>query len=174
MYKRQVLEHPEIQQALPGTNDATLTWKDLQWLKDKIRGRVPLIAKGVIHPDDAVLAVKHGADAVVVSNHGGRQLDGTVSAVEALPRVVKALEGFNTPVLVDTGVRTSMDVVRCLALGASAVLVGRPPLWALSVNGSDGVRDMFTQWAHDVRDDMKCLGVERVGELGPSVFSSSQ
>ncbi len=105
-----------------------LTWDDLAWLRS--RTRLPLIVKGILDPRDAVRAEGIGADGVVVSNHGGRQLDGAPASIDALPLVVDAVE---VPVLMDSGVRSGTDVLRALALGARAVLVGRPLLWALAV-----------------------------------------
>jgi isopentenyl diphosphate isomerase/L-lactate dehydrogenase-like FMN-dependent dehydrogenase len=164
---------PDEAKSLKGTNDERLTWNDLSWLKSRIRGRVPLVAKGILHPDDALLAVSNGADAIVVSNHGGRQVDGSVAAIEALPRIVTTLGGGGTgkqtsvPIFLDTGVRTSADVIRALGLGAVGVLIGRPPLFALSVNGAEGVEHLLKQWGEDIRDDMKCLGWKSFAEPPP-------
>jgi len=158
-----LLTNPDITKTLQGNNDSTLKWEDLQWLKDKIRGRVPLIGKGIIDPRDAIEAVKHGADAIVVSNHGGRQVDGALPAIEALPLVLDALKQSypHVKVFCDTGVRTSTDVVRIMALGGAGALIGRPPLYALMCGGSESLAKMLTQWREDIRDDMKCLGWER-------------
>ncbi len=114
------------------TFDQTITWADLAWLKG-LTG-LPLILKGLLTAEDAALAVEHGADAIVVSNHGGRQLDGAVPSLRALPEVVEAVSG-RCPVYVDGGVRTGRDVFVALALGASAVFVGRPAMWALATTG---------------------------------------
>ena len=99
----------------------------------------PVLVKGVLRGEDAALAVEHGAAGVIVSNHGGRQLDGSVATVDALPEVVDAVEG-RAPVLVDGGIRRGIDVAIALALGADAVLVGRPALWGLAVGGEAGAR----------------------------------
>lgn len=116
--------------------DPSLDWDDLSWLVDLTD--LPVLLKGVVHPDDARRALDHGAAGIVVSNHGGRQLDGGVATADALPEVAAAVDG-RVPVLVDGGVRRGTDVVKALALGADAVAVGRPILWGLSVDGPDGV-----------------------------------
>jgi 4-hydroxymandelate oxidase len=112
--------------------DPSLTWEALSWLRSVTS--LPLVLKGIVTPEDAALAVAHGADAVIVSNHGGRQLDGAEPTLRALPRVVEGVEG-RVPVLVDGGVRRGGDVVKALALGARAVLIGRPYLWGLAAVG---------------------------------------
>ena len=117
--------------------DATLTWKDLERLSSEVD--VPVLVKGVLTAEDARLAVEHGAGGVIVSNHGGRQLDGVPASLEALPDVVEEVDG-RVEVLVDGGIRRGTDVLMALALGARAVLVGRPALWGLTVGGEDGAR----------------------------------
>ena len=112
-----------------------LTWSDLEWLRE--RTNLPLAVKGILDPRDAARAADLGADAVVVSNHGGRQLDGAPASITALPAVVAEV-GEHCQVLLDSGIRSGMDVLRALALGASGVLVGRPLLWALALDGSGG------------------------------------
>lgn len=116
--------------------DNSLTWKDLEWLRSVTS--LPLLVKGVLTADDATLAVEAGAQAVVVSNHGGRQLDGVAASLDALPEVVDAVGG-RAEVLVDGGIRRGTDVVKALALGARAALAGRAPLYGLAVDGADGV-----------------------------------
>ena len=116
--------------------DNSLTWKDLEWLRSLTS--LPLLVKGVLTAEDATLAVEAGAQAVVVSNHGGRQLDGVAASLDALPEVVDAI-GARADVLVDGGIRRGTDVVKALALGARAALAGRAPLYGLAVDGADGV-----------------------------------
>ncbi|WP_433009867.1 alpha-hydroxy acid oxidase [Kribbella sp. CA-294648] len=111
--------------------EPAVSWRDLEWLKQ--RTGLPLLVKGILDPRDALRAVEIGADGIVVSNHGGRQLDGAVASINALPGVVDAV-GKECSVLLDSGIRSGTDVLRALALGASAVLVGRPLLWALAVD----------------------------------------
>jgi 4-hydroxymandelate oxidase len=115
--------------------DPTITWSDLAWLRE--RTTLPLVLKGVLTAEDARLAQEHGVAAIAVSNHGGRQLDGAISSIAALPEIVDAVGG-RLPVLVDGGIRSGTDVFRALALGASAVLIGRPVLWGLAVDGAAG------------------------------------
>jgi hypothetical protein len=117
--------------------DPALHWKDVDWLRGLWRG--PLLLKGVLHPVEARLAVEHGIDGVIVSNHGGRQLDTALPAIRALPAVVDAVAG-RIPVLLDGGVRRGSHVVKALALGAAACLIGRPHLWGLTVAGEGGRR----------------------------------
>ena len=116
--------------------DRSLTWKDLEWLRGTTG--LPLVVKGLLTAEDAQLALASGADGIVVSNHGGRQLDGVAASLDALPEIVEAVGG-RAEVLMDGGVRRGIDVVKALALGARAVLVGRAPLWGLAVDGADGV-----------------------------------
>ncbi len=116
--------------------DAGLTWEDLEWLRG-LAG-IPVLVKGIVHPEDARLAVEHGASGIVVSNHGGRQLDTAPATIEALPGIAEAVDG-RLPILLDGGVRRGTDVVKALALGAAAVAVGRPALWGLAVDGAAGV-----------------------------------
>ena len=116
--------------------DASADWDRLAWLRSQWPG--PLIVKGIVHPEDAALAVSHGADAIIISNHGGRQLDGAISAARALPAIMDRLGGC-IPVLADGGVRSGLDVLRYLSLGASAVMMGRPWVWALGAGGQAGV-----------------------------------
>jgi 4-hydroxymandelate oxidase len=127
----------ELQAALNELVDPAITWRDLEWLSALTD--LPILAKGILTAEDAKLACEHGLAGVIVSNHGGRQLDGVAASLDALPEVVEACAG-NVPVLVDGGVRRGTDVVKALALGAEAVLVGRAVLWGLAVDGEAGVR----------------------------------
>jgi isopentenyl diphosphate isomerase/L-lactate dehydrogenase-like FMN-dependent dehydrogenase len=120
--------------------DDTLTWQDLEWLRSI--SSLPLLVKGILTAEDAVLAAAAGAAGVVVSNHGGRQLDGVAATLDALPEVVEAV-GDRIVVLMDGGIRRGADVIKALALGAQAVLAGRPPLWGLAVGGADGVQHVL-------------------------------
>jgi 4-hydroxymandelate oxidase len=125
-----------IQEALSWTIDASLTWKDFEWLRDSTP--LPVILKGVCRPEDAKRGVELGAKGILVSNHGGRQLDGSPATVEVLPHCVEAVGG-RVPVLVDGGVRRGTDILRALALGAQAVCIGRPVLWGLATAGEQGI-----------------------------------
>lgn len=128
---------------------------------------LPLLVKGVLHPDDARLAIEHGADGVIVSNHGGRQLDGAVPTLDALPAVVAAVDG-RVPVLLDGGVRRGEDALVALALGATAVLVGRPVVWALAADGAHGVREMLEGLGTQLARALTLAGAQRTAELRPS------
>jgi isopentenyl diphosphate isomerase/L-lactate dehydrogenase-like FMN-dependent dehydrogenase len=134
--------------------DPTLNWKDVDWLRGIWRG--PLLLKGVLHPDEARLAVEHGIDGVIVSNHGGRQLDTALPAIRALPGVVEAVTG-RIPVLLDSGVRRGSHVVKAVALGATACVIGRPHLWGLAVAGEAGVAQVLEIFRRDI-DRVLALG----------------
>jgi 4-hydroxymandelate oxidase len=142
--------------------DASLTWDDIDWLRDL--SPLPIVLKGVLTGEDATLAVQSGVDALVVSNHGGRQLDGAAAAMDVLPEVVEAVEG-RIEVLVDGGVRRGADVVKALALGARAVLIGRPYLWGLAVDGEAGVRWVLDTLRDELRLAMALTGVTRVDQI---------
>ncbi len=146
--------------------DPSLSWRDLDWLRGLWKG--PLIVKGVLHPAEAAEAVARGADGLVVSNHGGRQLDGAASSIEALPGVVAAVEG-RAPVLIDGGLRRGGDVVRALALGATACLIGRPQLWALAVAGEAGVAHVLDIFRREIDRAMGLCGVTDLAGLGPDL-----
>ena len=135
--------------------DATLTWRDLEWLRETTP--LPLVVKGILTAEDGLLAAEHGAEAVVVSNHGGRQLDGVQASLDALPEVVEAV-GDRVEVLLDGGVRRGTDVLKALALGARAVLIGRPFVWALVVDGEEGVRAVLDSFAHEISSGLALLG----------------
>jgi isopentenyl diphosphate isomerase/L-lactate dehydrogenase-like FMN-dependent dehydrogenase len=135
--------------------DPTITWLDLEWLRSV--SNLPLIVKGILTSEDARLACEHGVDGVVVSNHGGRQLDGAPASLDALPEVVDAVSG-RCLVLMDGGVRRGTDVVTALALGARAVLVGRPVLWALAVGGEEGVQRVLELLRAEVKLALQLLG----------------
>jgi 4-hydroxymandelate oxidase len=121
---------------LSDVTDNSLTWNDLEWLRSHTP--LPLLVKGILTAEDAALACEAGAEGLVVSNHGGRQLDGVSASLDALPEVVDAV-GDRAEVLLDSGVRRGTDVVKALALGATAVFAGRAPLWGLAVGGAEGV-----------------------------------
>jgi len=142
--------------------DPTLSWRDLDWLCSLTR--LPVLAKGVLRADDAVQAVEHGAAGVVVSNHGGRQLDTSAATADALPAVVAALDGRGE-VLVDGGLRRGTDVLVALALGARAVLLGRPVLWGLAVDGEAGALRVLELLREELRAALLLCGCSRVDEV---------
>jgi isopentenyl diphosphate isomerase/L-lactate dehydrogenase-like FMN-dependent dehydrogenase len=142
--------------------DPTLTWADLEWLCSLTS--LPVLVKGVVRGDDAAQALTCGAAGLVVSNHGGRQLDAAPATIEVLPEVVSAAAG-HVPVLLDGGIRRGTDVVKALALGATAVLVGRPVLWGLAVSGEAGVRHVFAILAAELQRAMALCGARTVAEV---------
>ena len=140
-----------------------LDWTHVARIRDRWRGN--LVIKGIMHPDDARLAREHGAEAVVVSNHGGRQLDTTVSALRVLPEVVSACPGL--PVMVDGGIRRGTDALKALALGARFVWVARPFNYAAAIAGDAGVKHAIALLASEIDRDMAMLGVRSIAELSP-------
>ncbi len=148
--------------------DPSLTWADLPFLRQHTA--CPIVLKGILHPDDARRAIDAGADGVVVSNHGGRQVDGAIAALDALPPVVAAVGG-RIPVLFDSGIRQAADVVKALALGARAVLLGRPYAYGLAVRGEDGVRDVLHNLLAELDLTMALSGFRTPAELGPDALA---
>ena len=149
--------------------DAAVSWDDVAWLKARLRGR-PLVVKGVMTGEDAAAALLAGADGVMVSNHGGRQLDGALAAVDALPEVVAAVGG-RAPVLLDSGVRRGTDVLKALALGASAVGVGKPVFFALALGGEDGVLRMLEMLRGELEAAMALTGCRALADIGPALIA---
>jgi len=145
--------------------DPTITWADLAWLRQQ--SPLPLVLKGIVTAEDAELAITHGADGIVVSNHGGRQLDGAIASLDALPEVVAAVRG-RVPVLVDGGIRSGTDVFRALALGARAVLVGRPVLWGLAHSGAAGVCAVLRLLRDELENSMALAGRPQLADITQS------
>ncbi|MEY9856219.1 4-hydroxymandelate oxidase [Catenulispora sp. GAS73] len=145
--------------------DRTLTWEDLAWM----RGRTakPILLKGVLTAEDARLAAEHGVDGIVVSNHGGRQLDNAVASIDALEECVEAVSG-SMPVLVDGGIRRGTDVFTALALGADAVLIGRPFLWGLAADGADGVEAVLRMATSELEHTMTLMGTATLADIDRS------
>jgi 4-hydroxymandelate oxidase len=139
----------------------TVTWEDLEWLAGF---GLPVIVKGVLHPDDAQLAIDHGAAGIVVSNHGGRQLDAAIASLDALPSVVEAVDG-RVPVIMDGGIRRGTDALIALALGATAVGIGRPVLWGLAVDGEAGVGRILDLLADELAYSMALAGAANLAAL---------
>jgi L-lactate dehydrogenase (cytochrome) len=147
--------------------DPSVSWKDVEWVRSQWDG--PLIIKGILDPEDARAALDSGADAVVVSNHGGRQLDGALSSARALPRIADAIAG-RMPLLVDGGVRSGLDVVRMLALGADFVLMGRAWAYALAARGQAGVAHVLKLIDAEMRVAMALTGCTRISEINEQVL----
>jgi L-lactate dehydrogenase (cytochrome) len=150
--------------------DASVNWKDVEWLRSRWDG--PLIIKGILDPDDAREAVANGAEAIVVSNHGGRQLDGAVSSARALPHVADAVAG-RAAVLADGGVRSGLDVVRMLALGADFVLLGRAWAYALAARGGAGVTHVLKLIDAEMRVAMALTGCAAIDQIGEEILERS-
>ena len=154
--------------ALSAFPNLALTWDDLARLREWTS--LPVLLKGILRGDDATRALEHGVDGIVVSNHGGRQVDGSVAALDALVEVRGAV-GPEPVVLMDSGVRTGADVVKAIALGANAVLLGRPYVYGLAVGGQEGVEAVITQLAAEVDLTMALAGARSVAELEPSIVT---
>ena len=144
--------------------DPSMTWKDVEWLSSITK--LPILIKGVVHEEDARRAADHGVTGVIVSNHGGRQLDTSPATIDVLPDIVDAVGG-QMEILIDGGIRRGTDVLKAIALGASAVLVGRPILWGLAVDGEQGVRNVLEILRQELDLAMAlcgCTSVERIGK----------
>jgi len=160
------LRRPEplraVQQFIGTYSRPSLTWQDLPFLRE--RTRLPILLKGILHPDDARRAVAEGMDGVIVSNHGGRQVDGAVATLDALPAVVRAVED-RVPVLMDSGVRGGADVFKALALGARAVCIGRPYVYGLALAGAAGVEEVVRNLLADFELTMGLAGCRSLAEI---------
>jgi L-lactate dehydrogenase (cytochrome)/(S)-mandelate dehydrogenase len=148
--------------------DPGASWKDVEWLR-RLWDR-PLLIKGILHPEEARRAIAMGVDGIIVSNHGGRQLDAVPSTIEMLPAVLEAVAG-RVPVLIDGGIRRGSDVVKAIALGATACLIGRPQLWGLAVAGQAGVAQVLQLLSAEVDRVMALGGWERLSKMSPAVVS---
>jgi 4-hydroxymandelate oxidase len=148
--------------------DPSLCWRDVEWLAGL--SDLPVVIKGVAHPDDARLAVEHGAAALVVSNHGGRQLDTSPATIDVLAQIVDAVDG-RIEVLVDGGIRRGTDVVKALALGAKAVSIGRPVLWGLAVDGEGGVCRVLELLSQEIDHAMALCGAKGLAELNRDLIA---
>jgi isopentenyl diphosphate isomerase/L-lactate dehydrogenase-like FMN-dependent dehydrogenase len=155
----------ELQSAFNDMVDPTITWRGLEWLASLTD--LPILAKGILTAEDARLACEHGMAGIVVSNHGGRQLDGVSATLDALPEVVEATDG-RAEILLDGGIRRGTDVVKGLALGARAVLVGRAALWGLAVDGEDGARRVLELLRDELALALTLLGCSSPGEVTPA------
>ena len=156
------LRRRDFHTALGEIVDPTLTWRDLEWLRETCP--LPVLLKGILTAEDGLLAAEHGAAGVIVSNHGGRQLDGVAAALDALPEVVEAVRD-DVEVLLDGGVRRGAAVLKALALGARAVLVGRPPVWGLAVGGEQGVREVLELLRAEIALGLTHLGCRSPAEV---------
>lgn len=148
--------------------DPSLTWDDIEWLRGITE--LPVLVKGVLRADDAVRAVDHGAAGLIVSNHGGRQLDTSIATIDALPAIAEAVAG-RIEVLVDGGVRRGTDIAKALALGARAVLVGRPVMWGLAAGGERGAAHVLSMLREEFDLAMALLGCSSVEEITPDLIA---
>jgi isopentenyl diphosphate isomerase/L-lactate dehydrogenase-like FMN-dependent dehydrogenase len=156
------LQRQDFHAALGRIVDTTLTWRDLEWLRESCA--LPVVLKGILSAEDALLAAEHGAAGVIVSNHGGRQLDGVAASLDALPEVVEAV-GERVEVLMDGGIRRGTDALKALALGARAVLVGRPVIWGLAVGGEQGVVEVLELLRAEIELGLIHLGCRSPAEV---------
>ncbi len=156
------LQRHDFHRALDAVVDATLTWRDLEWLRSACP--LPLVVKGILTAEDALLAAEHGAAGVIVSNHGGRQLDGVPASLDVLPEVVEAV-GERVEVLFDGGIRRGVDVLKALALGARATMSGRAVLWGLAAGGEKGVKGVLELLRAEVELGLKLLGCASPAEV---------
>lgn len=164
-------EDAAIQHFLDVFGNPHLTWNDLSELSSMTD--LPVVVKGLLHPDDAELAVEHGADGIIVSNHGGRQVDGAISALAALPRITDRVDS-DVPVLFDSGIRCGADIVKALALGADAVGIGRPFAYGLALAGEEGVREVLENFRADLDLTLSNAGQTRVADLDRSLLVSRE
>ncbi|WP_075982690.1 lactate 2-monooxygenase [Bacillus massilinigeriensis] len=147
--------------------NAALTWDDIAFLRKHTK--LPIILKGILHPDDAKLALEYGVDGIIVSNHGGRQVDGAIGALEALPIICDVIQE-KIPVLMDSGIRRGSDIIKALALGAKAVLVGRPTMYGLAVGGENGVKEVLENMIADMDITMALAGEKSISDINKSIL----
>lgn len=147
--------------------DPGMTWDDVKWLR-RI-WKKPLLLKGILHPDDAQLAIDLGVDGLIVSNHGGRQLDGAITPLDVLPDILDQVDG-RLPVLMDGGIRRGTDIVKALALGAKACLIGRPQLWGVSVAGQAGVEQIIEIYRQEIDMAMGLCGVSSISDISDDLI----
>jgi lactate 2-monooxygenase len=163
-----VNEESAVQEILRNIYHPALSWEDIRFLRQQTR--LPILLKGILHPEDAKLAVEHGVDGLIVSNHGGRQLDGAISSLDALPPIVEAVGG-RIPLLLDSGIRTGADIIKALALGANAVLIGRPFLYGLAVAGEKGVARVIDTLISELDVSLALSGSKSVSDLNRGILT---
>jgi lactate 2-monooxygenase len=143
-------------------SNPALTWDDLKFLREHTK--LPILLKGILHPDDARLAIDHGMDGIIISNHGGRQVDGSISTFEALPKIAEVVQE-KIPILLDSGVRGGADTFKALALGARAVCIGRPYVYGLTIAGQQGVCEVLRNFLADFDLTMGLAGCKNISEI---------
>ncbi|MGS2742308.1 alpha-hydroxy acid oxidase [Halomonas sp. LS-001] len=165
--RTQVIEASGVESFVAEKLESTICWADVEWIKS--HSNIPLILKGISHPLDAEIALQHEVDALYLSNHGGRQLDHHVSAISMLPHIRQRL-GSAIPIIVDGGIRSGTDVLKALALGADAVGVGRPALWGLAAEGTQGVTRILEQLIEDLELSMHLCGCSSLAEINNEII----
>lgn len=146
----------------------SLTWRDISWLKQ--HADLPIYLKGILHPKDAQLAIEHGVDGIIVSNHGGRQLDGSIASINALPAISKAVNK-QIPIILDGGIRRGSDILKALALGAQCVGIGRPVIWGLSHSGQHGVENILNILQSELKLAMALAGCANISEISADLIA---
>lgn len=160
-----------VLKALEEGNNTCFTWKELDFIREQTD--LPLLIKGITHPDDAVLAMEHGADGIIVSNHGGRQLDGAVATLDALPSICESIQS-KIPILMDGGIRRGADILKAIALGATAVLIGRPYAYALAVAGAKGVEEAINHLVAETELQLAISGRSAIQEVDQSLIMQAK
>lgn len=168
--KRKKVSREQVQRFIDVYTRPSLNWDDLSFLRE--RTRLPILLKGINHPDDARRAVDAGIDGLVVSNHGGRQVDGAVATLDALPGIAAEVAG-RIPILLDSGIRSGADAFKALALGATAVCVGRPWVYGLALAGEEGVREVLSNFVADFDLTMGLAGVASIADIGPEALTTA-
>jgi lactate 2-monooxygenase len=143
------------------------SWQDLQWLRKQTK--LPILLKGIMHPDDAQQAITYGMDGIIVSNHGGRQVDGVLASIDALPAITQVING-KIPVLLDSGIRSGADIFKALALGADAVCLGRPYVYGLAIDGQQGVETVLRNLVAELELTMTLSGCRKLSELSADML----
>ncbi len=151
----------------PYTTKKEISWHDIDWLKSITN--LPLILKGIMHPKDAAIALENGVDGIIVSNHGGRQIDTVPATINVLPSIVEVVDG-QVPVLIDGGIRRGTDVLKALAFGAQAVCVGRPVVWGLAVGGQGGVQEVLNILRSELELTAKLCGCKSISDIGKEII----
>ena len=149
------------------SNPAT-TWEHLNYLRKQTK--LPILLKGILHTDDARKALDFGMDGIIISNHGGRQIDGAIATLDALPKIANVVQG-KVPVLMDSGVRGGADIFKALALGANAVCIGRPYVYGLTIAGEQGVREVIQNLMADFELTMALAGCKDISEINPDALT---
>ena len=157
-----------VQKFISTYSNPALKWDDLKFLRD--RTKLPVLLKGILHPDDARKAIDYGMNGIIVSNHGGRQVDGAIATLDALPEIVKAVDK-QIPVLLDSGIRGGADAFKALALGANGVCIGRPYVYGLAISGQAGVEEVLKNFLADFELTMALAGCKDISEINSGSLS---